>query len=77
MEQFDSLPISVSQEQRGSQHIMSGIAQRAFRLAGFDFAPDNAIEVAISRGMVTVTEQEELPDGGANPMSSVVQENKV
>lgn len=49
----------VSPEQRDSLHIMSGLAARAFMLAGYDMSPDNPIDAALENGFIHVHETEE------------------
>ncbi len=51
---IDTLPITVSIEQRENPYVMSGLAQRAFRLANYDMTPDEPVDAAIKSGLIVV-----------------------
>lgn len=51
---IDTLPIKVNIEQRENPYIMSGLAQRAFRLANYDMTPDDPVDTAIKSGLIVV-----------------------
>ena len=55
-----SLPIAVSEQVRGNPYIMSGLATRAFQLAGYDMTPDKPVEAALRQGLIVV-EKPDLP----------------
>ena len=60
------LPIVVTEELRTNKHVMNGLAQKAFRLANYDMAPDDPVTEALDRGLIVV--EEPVSRGVAPPM---------
>lgn len=74
METSKRLPIEVTKSQRENPYIMSGLAQRAFSLAGYDMTPDDMVNEAIrlrliiespKTGTITPTKIKRMPGNGS------------
>lgn len=57
---IDTLPIVATDEQLKKPHIINGLAQKAFRNAGYDMSPDNPVENALELGILRVEDADEV-----------------
>ncbi|HEY0965337.1 MAG TPA: hypothetical protein VGE13_02550 [Candidatus Saccharimonadales bacterium] len=54
MNNKNELPIVITEAIRDNPHIVSGLAQEAFRLANYDMTPDKPVDRAIEQGLIVV-----------------------
>lgn len=71
MEPKTELPLIITESARNNPYIMSGLAQKAFRLANYDMAPEDSVNAAIRQGLIVIEKPQQsakikrLPGNGS------------